>query len=136
MPCFTALLRSSFTIRASGIATSLESTPRATPHSIRASGGSNCRMVWQTAGKNSSASKRLASLRPYSTRCEPLRGGPRAGFVQDFPRLLAVRRSCSGEQQRLQHLHVVLGAVIEFIEQKPLLGFGLPPLADIHQHVD
>ena len=26
--------------------------------------------------------------------------------------------------------------MIEFIEQKPLLGFRLPPLADIHQHVD
>jgi hypothetical protein len=39
-------------------------------------------------------------------------------------------------QQRLQRLHVVLDAVVQFVEQHSLLRFGLLALADVDKHVD
>ena len=136
MPCFTAFVSSSFNIRASGIATSLESTPCAAPHSIRVR-RQQLPDGFADRRQESSAANRVASLRAVQHALRRRHGrDPRAGFVEDLPRLLAVRGSGRGEQQRLQHLHVVLDAMIEFVEQQALLGLRLPALADVHQHVD
>ena len=75
-------------------------------------------MVSQTAGRNSAAETGWRrSAVEHALRCRHGRD-PRAGFVEHLPRLLAVRVPCRGEQQRLQHLHVVLDAVIELVEQE------------------
>ena len=79
-------------------------------------------MVSQTALRNSAAANRLASWAvEHALRCRHRRD-PRAGFV---PGLSAPPRCARfvprDEQQRLQHLHVVLDAMIELVQQDPLL---------------
>src|SRR5689334_8312026 len=59
-----------------------------------------------------------------------------ACLAEYLPCFIAPGFPGGGEQQRLQDLHVVLGAMIEFVEQQTLLRLSLPSLADVHQHID
>src|SRR5262249_11920251 len=59
-----------------------------------------------------------------------------AGLVEHLSCLRAFSPSCPCLQKYLQHLHIVLDAVVQLVEQNPLLGFGVFALADIAQHID
>src|SRR5579862_1641523 len=55
--------------------------------------------------------------------------------IDDLSCFGTLRSSGCDIQERLQHLHVVFNAMIEFVEQNPLLRLGLLAFADIDQHV-
>ena len=139
MPCFTALVRSSFRIRASGIATSLESTPQRRACIRFALRGKACcgwfrqtarqKLIRRESGWRRFCRRARAAQRPWPRSAR----WPRSSTFRASSLLRVLR---GGQQQRLQHLHVVLGAMVEFVEQQPLLRFRLPSLADVDQHVD
>ena len=137
-PCLAALVSNSFRISASGIASSFDSSPDDSPQTILTPAGKVSCAVLHTAATNSSDLKRVAWVVPYSTRCAAAIAATRAaGLVED---LLRFRRAdlprCRRIEQRLHHLHVVLDAMIELVEQHALMRFRLLALADVDQHVD